>query len=121
MGNVSLPADADLAGVVRDALEAGGIDGIEAVYVFGSAAEGRVRDDSDVDLAFLASRPQDTVLVFDVVRNKALSSERLGVPQESRDAFIVLEKAGLTSIRRPRMRCGEWSVFETSRCMSTKR
>ena len=71
MSTLALPADADLAGVVCDALEAGVIDGVEAVYVFGSAAEGRVRDDSDVDLAFLAERAQDTVVVFDAAQTLA--------------------------------------------------
>ena len=64
----ALPADADLADLVLDVLSATGIDGVEAVYVFGSAADGRVRDDSDVDLAFLADRAQDAVVVFDAAQ-----------------------------------------------------
>ncbi|MFQ5352014.1 MAG: nucleotidyltransferase domain-containing protein [Candidatus Binatia bacterium] len=68
MATVGVPADADLVEFVVDALSGVGIDGVEAVYVFGSVAEARVRDDSDVDLAFLTARARDRVAVFDAAQ-----------------------------------------------------
>ncbi|MFQ5512483.1 MAG: nucleotidyltransferase domain-containing protein [Candidatus Krumholzibacteriia bacterium] len=75
MATVGVPADADLVEFVVDALSGVGIDGVEAVYVFGSVAEARVRDDSDVDLAFLTARARDRVAVFDAAQALA---QRLG-------------------------------------------
>ena len=39
---------------------------VQAVYAFGSRAEGAARPDSDLDLAVLAARPLDPVDRFDV-------------------------------------------------------
>lgn len=72
---VEVPADSDIAELVIDALAGVGVDGVEAVYIFGSAAEDRVRDDSDVDLAFLATRARDQVAVFDAAQ---VLAQRLG-------------------------------------------
>lgn len=65
MAKMGIPADADLAERVVDALGHLGIDAVEAVYVFGSVVDGRARDNSDLDLAFLSTRVCDPVAVFD--------------------------------------------------------
>lgn len=41
------------------------------VYLFGSAAKGCSRPDSDIDVAFLAASPPDPVRVFDVAQEIA--------------------------------------------------
>ncbi len=43
----------------------GRVPGVQAVYVFGSRAQGAARPDSDLDLGLLAARPIDPVERFD--------------------------------------------------------
>jgi len=95
-----LPTDADLADIVCDALAAGGIDGIDAIYVFGSVAEGRARDDSDLDLAFLAERAQDTVVVFDAAQAIASRLGRYVDLIDLRNASTVMRLQVLSKGRR---------------------
>lgn len=44
------------------------IPGLQAVYLFGSAREDRLRPESDVDLAVLAVNPVDAALLFDTAQ-----------------------------------------------------
>ena len=46
------------------------------VYVFGSVAENREHPESDIDLAFLSSTPQDPVRVFDLAQDLAIALNR---------------------------------------------
>lgn len=59
------------------ALELARILDADSVFVFGSAAEGRMTSDSDVDFAVLSSRPLDAVAVFEA---RGRMSDLLGVP-----------------------------------------
>lgn len=47
-----------------------------AVYLFGSAAEGTLRADSDVDLAVLANRPLDRMQRFEAEQDLATALHR---------------------------------------------
>ncbi len=63
-----LLSDTKLAELIRSVLASAGIDGLEALYVFGSVAEDRAHEGSDIDLAFLTAQVQDTVTVFDAAQ-----------------------------------------------------
>jgi uncharacterized protein len=52
-------------------LVARSIPGVRTIYLFGSAAEGRLRADSDVDLAVLAAGPIAPELLFDTAETCA--------------------------------------------------
>ncbi len=71
MTDVVLPPDTRLAAEVVRALESSGIEDVVAVYLFGSAARECMRDDSDVDLAFMTSASEDVVSVFDAAQSLA--------------------------------------------------
>ncbi len=96
----ALPDDRALSAMVRDALEAHAIHDVAAIYIFGSAANERLRSDSDIDLAFLAPRPQDPVAVFNAAQ--ALAT-RLGKDVDLIDlrrASTVLRMQVITTGRR---------------------
>jgi len=59
---------------------------LKAIYVFGSVAAGASRPDSDLDLAVLTDHP---------LANRLIRLRQLGIPQSSRDSFVLLEKTGL--------------------------
>lgn len=49
---------------------------VVSVYRFGSSVDGTARPDSDVDLAFLAPRPLDPVVRFDLQQRLAIGHGR---------------------------------------------
>ncbi len=51
----------------------GAFDGVEAVYIFGSVAEGRARVDSDVDLAVVPTNNEVRQLHLEMLKALALS------------------------------------------------
>lgn len=61
------------------------------VYLFGSAAQGRARPDSDVDIAFLAPVSPDAVRVFDVAQEIAAEIGREVDLVDLRRASAVLK------------------------------
>lgn len=65
------PELAPLLSLLRDR-----VAGLEAVYLFGSAATGTEHSASDLDLAFLAARPLDPVNRFDVREALAVAARR---------------------------------------------
>ena len=90
---------------------------VQAIYRFGSMTAGTAGPDSDLDLAVLGPHPLDPMVRFDlqeqlasVVRRSVdlvdlraaspvmamhlVRVHRLGVPQETREAFDLLERAG---------------------------
>ena len=57
---------AEIVSLLARAFAVGDEEQILALYVFGSAARGALRADSDIDLAFLGPRGLDPVVVHDV-------------------------------------------------------
>jgi predicted nucleotidyltransferase len=89
-----LPSHDELAAAIREKLFAGKTEDPVAIYVFGSAAEDRLRDDSDVDIAFLARSPVDPVQVFEAAQ--ALAT------QVGRDVDLV-DLARASTVMRARV------------------
>jgi predicted nucleotidyltransferase len=73
MATIPLPPDSEIATAVCEALPAE--TEIAAVYLFGSAAAGRLRPDSDVDIAFLGAGAVDPIVAYDAAQRLA---SRLG-------------------------------------------
>jgi predicted nucleotidyltransferase len=68
--DAELPLDRILS-VLAERLLGGDRDELLMLYLFGSAARGETRADSDFDLALLAARPLDPVAVFDAAGDLA--------------------------------------------------
>ena len=60
--------DEEISRAATDALAAQGVSGLIVLYLFGSAAEGRLRAESDIDLAFLAMSDARPLRVFDAAQ-----------------------------------------------------
>ena len=58
------------------------IPGLIALYRFGSAANGTLRPDSDLDYAILAAAPLDPVCRFEIQEESELVGNRLVVGEE---------------------------------------
>jgi uncharacterized protein len=56
--------EAEIVAFVQQRLFAQDIESLVALWIYGSAARGELRRDSDVDLAFLATRTLDAYEVF---------------------------------------------------------
>jgi predicted nucleotidyltransferase len=79
-------------------------DGVQTAYLLGSAASGRLRSDSDVDVAILPSRRsglsvQDRLFLTAALARVFGRTVDLGVPQSTAEAFLLLERSGV--IDRP--------------------
>lgn len=70
------------------------------IYVFGSAALGAVRPDSDLDVAFLPAAPSDAWAVFQVAQELARQLRREVDLVDLRRASTVLRKEVLRTGRR---------------------
>ena len=49
---------------------------VEAIVVFGSAAKGKLRDDSDVDIAFISKQKYDSYKIFMIAQELAIKLRR---------------------------------------------
>ena len=82
------------------ALLVAGLPGVQAVYLFGSAARGRLRADSDADFAVLAAGTLDTVTVFETRLRLAAMLGRSVDLVDLRSASPVIARQVLAAGRR---------------------
>lgn len=68
--------DEEVSRAVQEALRARGVGGVVAVYLFGSAAAGRLRANSDIDIAFLATPRPEALQVFEAAQAVATRLRR---------------------------------------------
>ena len=80
------PELAPLLSLLRDR-----VAGLEAIYLFGSAATGTEHNASDLDLALLAARPLDPVNRFDVQEALAVAPRRNVDLVDLRPASTVMQ------------------------------
>ena len=88
------PGLAPLLSLLRDR-----VAGLEAVYLFGSAATETEHNASDLDLAFLAPRPLDPVDRFDVQEAMAVAARRNVDLVDLRAASTVMQAEALRTGR----------------------
>jgi predicted nucleotidyltransferase len=90
---MDVPADNSVADLTAALvlLVSRSIPGVQAVYLFGSAAEGRLRADSDMDLAVLAAAPIAPELRFDTAEACARQLGREVDLVDLRTAPLVLQ------------------------------
>ena len=110
MSSTMLPSDAVLLAALERHLPATGR--ALAVYLFGSAASGALRDDSDVDLAVLAESEFDPVVLFDAAQRLATELRRDVDLVDLRRASAVMRAQVIANGRRLTPASTEVEVFE---------
>jgi predicted nucleotidyltransferase len=89
-----------------------------AVYVFGSAAKGQMRADSDVDIAFVPARPCDPYAVFQAAQELAgLVGREVDLVDLSRASAVMRAQvvdSGIRMIVNNERRTAEFEMYALS-------
>jgi predicted nucleotidyltransferase len=88
-----------------------GVPGVLAVFVFGSAATGRMRDDSDVDVLFVGDAPNPGELGLVAMEAGMILGREIDLKQYTVDELQAEQaRAGTSYVKRVLAGPTEWAV-----------